>query len=428
MSDIRRVGILFSGGPAPGANAVIAAAAISFMEDGREVIGFLQGYAHLETYEVDHRPMVEGRHYRVLRDAEVRNMRNERGVRIGTARANPGAPIKGPADLDDPTRTQKLRAVYQALLSLGVDALISIGGDDTLKTANLLFEFQNRLPAGSPRVRVIHLPKTIDNDYRGIDFTFGFFTAVDVMAKEVQNLRADAHSTGSYFIVETMGRKAGWLAYGVAIAGEADLCIAVEDAEPMCTIEQGDTKCLDAVALADRIVDAILLRETHNEFGGAIVLAEGLAELLPDATLAGIGRDQHGHISLGKMDLGKMVAEVVAQRYKARTGRSKKVNGVQLGYESRCAPPHAFDVMLGSQLGIGAFRGLVERNLDGHMVSTRGQLDLCWVPFSDLINPETLKTEVRLIDTSSDFSRLARILERRTSGPLGVNGDPNTER
>ncbi len=76
---------------------------------------------------------------------------------------------------------------------------------------------------------VVHLPKTIDNDYRGIDFTFGFFTAVDVMAKEMQNLRADAIATSSYFIVETMGRKAGWLAYGVAIAGEANLVVGVED-------------------------------------------------------------------------------------------------------------------------------------------------------------------------------------------------------
>ena len=396
MSDIKRVGILFSGGPAPAANAVIAAAAVSFMEHGREVLGFFHGYSNLEIYDPVKRPMIEGQHYKVFHDAEVRNMRNERGVRIGTARANPGAGIKKPADLDDAAKTAKLRAVYDALISLNVDALVSIGGDDTLKTANFLYEFQNRLPAGSRRVRVIHLPKTIDNDYRGIDFTFGFFTAVDVMAKELQNLRADAQSTGSYFIVETMGRKAGWIAYGVAIAGEADLCIAVEDATRMCTIAQGDDMRLDVNVLADRIIDTILEREKHDEHSGAIVLAEGLAEMLPDASLEGIGRDQHGHISLGKMDLGKMVAEVVSKRYKARTGRSKKLTGVQLGYEARCAPPHAFDVMLGSQLGIGAFRGLVEQDLDGHMVSTRGQLDLCWVAFAELINPDTLTTEVRL--------------------------------
>src|SRR4029078_4906346 len=102
-------------------------------------------------------------------------------------------------------------------------------GDDTLKTANFLYEYQQTLPPDAARVRVVHLPKTIDNDYRGIDFTFGFFTAVDVMAKELLNLRADALATKSYFIVETMGRKAGRLSYGVAIAGEAHHVVAVED-------------------------------------------------------------------------------------------------------------------------------------------------------------------------------------------------------
>src|SRR6185295_19599713 len=105
-----------------------------------------------------------------------------------------------PEHLTDPARTQRLRNVYNALVDLDIDALISIGGDDTLKTANFLYEYQKRLPKEARRVQVVHLPKTIYNDYRGIDFTFGFFTAVDVMAKELQNLRADAMSTGSYFI------------------------------------------------------------------------------------------------------------------------------------------------------------------------------------------------------------------------------------
>ena len=96
------------------------------------------------------------------------------------------------------------------------------------------------------------------------------------------------------------------------------------------------------------------------------------------------------------------------------SGRKKKATGLQLGYESRCAPPHAFDVMLGSQLGIGAYRALVEEGLDGHMVSVRGQLDLAYVPFKDLVNPQTLKTDVRLIKVGSDYHRLARFLEART--------------
>ncbi len=144
-----------------------------------------------------------------------------------------------------------------------------------------------------------------------------------------------------------------------------------------------------------------------------MVLAEGLAELLPDAFIESLPRDDHGHISLGRLDLGKLVAERVAARYDARTGNKKKVGSVQLGYESRCAPPHAFDVMLGSQLGIGAYRALVEEGLDGHMVSVSGQLDLQYVPFSKLINPTTLRTELRFIRPGSDFHRLARFLETR---------------
>ncbi|HLU64713.1 MAG TPA: 6-phosphofructokinase, partial [Kofleriaceae bacterium] len=235
---IRRAGILFAGGPAPSANAVISSAAISFLEDGRQVVGFFHGYSNLQDYHPVSRRLLPDEHYRVFEERDLRGLRNSRGVIIGTARSNPGKPITQPADLDDPEKTQRLRNVYNALVDLEIDALISIGGDDTLKTANLLHEFQNRLPAGARRVRVIHLPKTIDNDYRGIDFTFGFFTAVDVMAKEVQNLRADAIATSGYFIIETMGRKAGWLSYGVAIAGEANLVIATEDVRDDLCIEE----------------------------------------------------------------------------------------------------------------------------------------------------------------------------------------------
>ena len=131
--------------------------------------------------------------------------------------------------MKDPQRTAPLRTVYEALRSLDIDALISIGGDDTLKTANRLKLFQELLPPGSKRLPIIHLPKTIDNDYSGIDFTFGYFTAVEVLAGEIRNLLADAEATRSYYIAETMGRSAGWLAYGAAIASEASLVISVED-------------------------------------------------------------------------------------------------------------------------------------------------------------------------------------------------------
>jgi len=136
--------------------------------------------------------------------------------------------------------------------------------------------------------------------------------------------------------------------------------------------------------------------------------------MLPPQQIRDLPRDDHGHLSLGRIDLGKLVAQLAMKRYEQRTGRKKKCTGLQLGYESRCSPPHAFDVMLGSQLGIGAYRALVEEGLDGYMVSVVGQLDLSYVPFRDLVNPQTLKTEVRFIRTGSDYHRLARFLETRT--------------
>jgi 6-phosphofructokinase 1 len=410
---IKRVGLVFSGGPAPAANAVISSAAISFLEDNRDVIGFFHGYSNLEDYHPVSRRLLPDEHYRIFELKDLSGLRNTRGIVIGTARSNPGKGIEKPSDLDDPAKTKRLRNVYSAMVDLEIDALVSIGGDDTLKTANLLHEYQKHLPADAKRVQVIHLPKTIDNDYRGIDFTFGFFTAVDVMAKELQNLRADAIATSSYFIVETMGRKAGWLSYGVAIAGEANLVLAVEDITGPLTVD-GKGKYLSLDALVDRVVDLILAREKRGKHYGTVVLAEGLAEMLPESQIQNLPLDEHGHLPLGRFDLGKLVAQLVIKRHEQRTGRKKKLTGLQLGYESRCAPPHAFDVMLGSQLGIGAYRALVEENLDGHMVSVSGQLDLNYVPFKELINPQNLKTEVRFIKTGSDYHKLARFLETRT--------------
>ncbi len=127
--------------------------------------------------------------------------------------------------------------------------------------------------------------------------------------------------------------------------------------------------------------------------------------------LEGIPRDEHGHISITHVNLGRMFARLVSEAYKKECGKSRKVTGLQLGYESRCARPHAFDVMLGSQLGVGAFRALAEEGLNGVMVSAVGQLQLHYVPFDKLIDPETLVTVVRYITPGSDFHRLARFLE-----------------
>ena len=155
---------------------------------------------------------------------------------------------------------------------------------------------------------------------------------------------------------------------------------------------------------------------------------EGLAEMLPESQIRNLPLDEHGHLPLGRFDLGKLVAQLAMKRYEQRTGRKKKCTGLQLGYESRCSPPHAFDVMLGSQLGIGANRALVEEGLDGYMVSVVGQLDLSYVPFRELVNPQTLKTEVRLIRSGSDYHRLARFLETRTDRLMDWSPGRRSER
>ncbi len=424
-NHIRRVGMIFSGGPAPGANAVISAAAVSFLDTGREVVGFMHGYEHLQDYDPVTNRLERDVHYREFQLPDVTGIRNSQGILIGTSRANPGKAIRKVRDLDDPDKTRKVRNIYYALVDMKIDALISIGGDDTLKTANYLYEFQNRLPQDAKRIRIIHLPKTIDNDYRGIDFTFGYFTAVDFLAKEISNLRADARATESYFIIESMGRKSGWLSYGTGIAGEANLILSVEDIDADMMIEEkvvdeeSGEECIEqrlkVDALVDRIVRLIIAREKNeNKRFGLVVLAEGLAEKFPEAYIHDIPKDPHGHLSIGKIDIGRLVAKMVADEYEKRTGKKRKITGLQLGYESRCSPPHAFDVMLGSQLGIGGFRGLVEEGLDGHMVSVSGQLDLQYVEFKKLINPDTLRTEIRFIQKDSDFYRLARFLETRT--------------
>ena len=417
--DINRVAILFAGGPAPAANAVISTAAFSFLEEGSQVFGIKHGYSRLADYTAAG-PLQEGTDYIRFTHDSLTHARSSRGIMIGTARTNPGKHVSSPAHLKDPELVAPLRRVYEGLCSLEIDALISIGGDDTLKTANKLKMFQDNLPGDARRFPVIHLPKTIDNDYSGIDFTFGFFTAVETLAEEIRNLNYDAAAGKAYFLCEAMGRSAGWLAYGAAIAGEGSMVMSVEDVAGDLAADEIDPetgkprKIMVLDKVIDKMVDMMVAREREGREYGTIVVAEGLAEFLPAKYLEGVSRDDHGHINISAINLGVLLSGLLKDAYAARTGKERKVNGLQLGYESRCAPPHAYDVMLGSQLGVGAYRALVEEKLNGVMVSVAGQLDLHYVPFDRLVDPQTLVTKVRFIETDSDFHRLARFLETCT--------------
>ncbi|MRR13275.1 6-phosphofructokinase, partial [bacterium] len=283
---IRRVGMLFSGGPAPAANAVISAAAISFLNAGIDVCGFLDGYEDLEQFSADH-PIEEGRDYLCLTRDMVSGIRTRKDIILRTSRANPGKAIRNLDDLGDPERNAKLRAVYAGFERLEIDALVSIGGDDTLKTANYLYEMQELMPE-LRRIRIVHLPKTIDNDYYGIDWTFGFTSAAHYAAMTIRNIGADARSTKAWYVLELMGRKAGWLTYAAGIAGEATRMMSVEDFEGR----------FDAESVAEEMVDLMLARADDGREYGVICMAEGLADLLPDDQRPE-AVDEHGNSMLG---------------------------------------------------------------------------------------------------------------------------------
>lgn len=399
--DIKRVGIVFSGGPAPASNAVISSAAISFLDQGIEVFGLLDGFKHLERYAPEN-PLEEDLHYHQFQKTDVIGLRRTSGILIRTSRANPGRDIETLDDLRDPERSKRLRAIVGGLCALKIDALITIGGDDTLKTANFL-HLLTRTDPEFEHIAIVHLPKTIDNDYFGIDFTFGHVTAVDFVAQEVQNLQMDAKSTNSWFVCEVMGRKAGWIAYGTAIAGEANMVISREDVRGAFDLD----KIVEDVAdLVERRID---------EFGshyGTVVVAEGLADLLPDS-LRPQDTDSHGNINLGDARIGDVIRRKTRTLLEKRRGYAPKMIYKRLGYESRCAPPSAFDIMLGSQLGIGAYRATVEESLSGVMVSVNGQFDLAYIPFQGLIDRETLRPKLKFISPDSDFFKMARFLESR---------------
>lgn len=386
----KKVAILFSGGPAPSANAVISSVALNFINAKVPIIGFFFGFEFLENYDHKNRYcLAPNVHYQAL-DSNISTIRNRRGVFLKTSRANPGRLIKSPEDLQDPEKNNKLFNILQALESLGIGCLITIGGDDTLKTANFLALL------GLP---VIHIPKTIDNDYFGIAWTFGYWSSVQAGQDALLNLKADSESTSSYFIVELMGRKAGWLTYAAGIAGEAVQMISTEDVEE-------DT--LDIDKLAEKIVDTILWREKNDKYYGVICVSEGLADKLPDKYRP-TETDRHGNVILGTAEVGRVIRDAAEKAYQARSGRKKKIIYKQIGYETRNALPISFDVVLASMLGYGAYKLYKNRQFSS-MVSVSDNFQIVAVPFQELVDPQTLLTRVRNVPRGSDFFDLKEAL------------------
>lgn len=386
----KKIGLVFSGGPAPSANAVISSVCLSFIDKKIPIIGFFYGFEYLEKFDShDRYSLVEKVHYETL-DASIARIRNRRGVYLKTSRANPGKQIKNKDDLKDPGKNQKLMKILQALDSLGIGFLVTIGGDDTLKTANYL----NLL--GLP---VIHIPKTIDNDYYGISWTFGYWSAVQTCKETILSLKADAESTNAYFVVELMGRKAGWITYASGIAGEAAIMLSAEDIE-------GEE--MDVDRIGDRIVNTIINREKRDKYYGIICVAESLADKLPEK-LKPKEKDKHGNVIMGAAEVGRILRDEAKKKYLERTGRKKKIVYKQIGYETRTVLPISFDVVLGSMLGFGAYK-LYSRNEFNCMVSVSDNFQIVAVPFETLIDPKTLLTRLRDVPRGSDFFELKEAL------------------
>ncbi|MBN2400842.1 MAG: 6-phosphofructokinase [Spirochaetes bacterium] len=383
----KKVGILFSGGPAPSANTVISSTALNFLDNHIPVIGIFKGYEFIQNFNINS-PEMELRkdmHYTEI-TYDISQVRNERGIYLKTSRANPGKNIQKIEDLKDKEKSKKLQNIIHAFEHLRIGTLISIGGDDTLKTANFLWSMQ---------FPVIHIPKTIDNDYYGIPWTFGYWTAVDTAQKIMLNLKADAQATESFYIVELMGRKAGWITYAAGIASEAIMMLSSEDID-------GDV--IDTEKISEMIADVCLARKKKEKPYGVIAVSEGLADKLPDGLIPK-EVDRHGNVMFGKANIARFLVNKVKDKYRERTGSEIKITAKQIGYETRAGSPISFDVVLGSMLGYGAYKFFAEKNF-GTMVSVNDNFDLVAVPFKDLIDPETLKTKLRSVPKGSDFYSL----------------------
>jgi len=376
------MGILVGGGPAPGINGVIGAATIEAIGNGLEVVGIYDGFKWLARGDTSHVTPLE--------IGDVSQARVRGGSILHTSRENPTK------------SSETMRNVVDALERLGVRYLVTIGGDDTAYSASQT----SRVAQG--RLRVAHVPKTIDNDLPlpGNMPTFGFQTARTVGAELVRNLIEDARTTRRWYVAVLMGRSAGHLALGVGNVAGATLTLIPEEFA-------GSALSLDRLCTV--IEGAIIKGASVGHDYGVAVLAEGVAELmreeLKDSPLVEVEHDEHGNFRLAEVPLGIIVRRELKARAQARGDKTKFVDAT-IGYELRCADPIPFDADYVQELGWGAVRyllGLGEETWGGGgaMISVQAG-EVVPIPFSEILDEKTGKTTIRRVNISSDQYRAAR--------------------
>ena len=378
-------GILVGGGPAPGINGVIGAAATTALQSGAEVVGVLSGFRWL----MEGRSAAKARqHVRLLELADVAGLHRMGGSLLHTSRANP---TKKPEDLEK---------CVESLEELGIDRLVTIGGDDTAFSAARVAE------ASGGRLQVVHVPKTIDNDLPlpgGIP-TFGYETARQQATQVVETIHEDCRTTNRWFVLIVMGRHAGHLALGSGHAAGASVSLIREE------YRSARIRLDDVVRV---IEGAIAKGLAAGDPSGVAVVAEGVAELIDPsdfAMLETVGLDEHGHIRLADLPFGKLLADALRESFSAR-GVSVAVGTKDVGYELRCAAPNAFDLDYTRDLGAGAVRALLEGK-SGVMITRQGSA-IVPISFDELMDPDTGRTRIRLVDTSTQSHETVWALQVR---------------
>lgn len=375
MVQHKNVGILVGGGPAPGINSVISAATIRCLLEGVDVIGIRDGFEWIMQGDIEH--------VMPLAIEEVSRIHFRGGSHIGISRSNPTV---------DPSLLEK---TVISLLRLNISQLITIGGDDTAYSAMRLEE-----RAGG-RIRVVHVPKTIDNDLDLPPYvdTFGFQTARHYGVDIVKNLMVDARTTSRWYFVIAMGRKAGHLALGIGKAAAATLTLIPEEFAG---------KSIRLKEVVDTLVGAILKRLSYGRPDGVAIIAEGLVLGIEAEDLSGLEAvecDAHGNIRIAEVNIGEIIKAEVVRRL-AEFGIKTTISAKNIGYELRCADPIPVDIEYTRDLGYSAAKYLLSGG-NAVMISMQGG-NFVPIPFSKLLDPETGRTRVRLVDINSTRYAIAR--------------------
>ena len=374
-----KLAIVVCGGPAPGINGVIGAATGRASLAGTEVLGIEGGLQWLMAGDTSH--VVP------LTTANTSSIHLRGGSCIGISRANP---TRNPAHM---------LSVVGSLQRLGVGMLVTIGGDDTAFTAHKLAEL-----GGGEGLRIVHVPKTIDND---LDlpqdvWSFGYQTARSVGVEIVNNLMVDAKTTGRWYFVVAMGRKAGHLALGIGKAAGATTTIIAEEFRG---------RHVRLRTLVDTLAGAVIKRQADGHPDGVAVLAEGLAEVVPPTDLAAltdlanVERDDHGNLRLDEVPFADVLKSRVRERLR-ELGMKPTIVAKNIGYELRCADPIPFDMEYTRDLGHAAAGYALGGGTDALISIQRGRVEP--VPLATLMDAKTGRMRVRMVDVDSDRYRVLR--------------------